>query len=193
MLRTSRNSRRTGFTLIEVLFASLFTLLVVGMMIPATIQVARMTKAVRTENNLFDAANLLTQRLDQAMTSASTITLPDANTVQIVGRIDTAPYTQTHFLRFKQRAHATTVEGDSLVLSRLNGTTGEEETLAQLRMVSREGTTAMFERKLNGAKPYVSVMVHVGDRTDPPSDDDDRFTGSGYQGFAYRATLTPVN
>ncbi len=214
-LAANPTRRRRGFTMTEVMVSVAILAIVIGIIIPSTISYARTLKSIRQQQTMQKQVNLFMQKMDVETTRSQAITLISPTLVRLSGTdsqfvVDAGEATGYLYVVNVVTVELEFVDGDNkpetiednrivmrtTVRSPANVVlSSREETVLPWVTPYKEGAAPAFVfRQVTGAtRPSVEMLARIGDPIDPATDQTNKITGPGFQGFLVRLIISPTN
>lgn len=188
-----------AFSLVEVIIAIFILVLLSLITVSGMIFHARTAQSNLTKQRMAEGARRFVEGAQIAILDSTNVRIgtgpAGANTVLTIEAPDP---TNASNVIFKQYAY---LDGD-----------GKPETIRDNRIVERsvdtpmatdgkvlveycspvDASTNIFSLNPDSPKALYEVRLRVGDRTDPPSAEDNGITGKGYQSFLITASLSKI-
>lgn len=193
MIHATFQSRRTGFTLIEVMMSLFITALITGIVVGSMIVHARSSRSIIAQQRLSENGRTLLQRIATDMADSEAITSGVA-VIARSGRVfnitnETAPQI-IQYAYMDLDDNPDTIE-DNVVIRREEDDPDSTTGTVILNMCSEDGVEPVFSietRTKNNS--LINVRLRVGDRTNPSTPEDDRFTGTGFQSILINTSIS---
>ncbi|MCC5877057.1 MAG: prepilin-type N-terminal cleavage/methylation domain-containing protein [Candidatus Sumerlaeia bacterium] len=189
MIRKMQKNRR-GVTLVEIMISvGIFTILTI-MVITAMILYARSLQALHAQSKLQNNLTMLLQKLNFEMDEVVRISLnQDGDRLRFV-------YPQGNLrkeLVYQDDDNNPATIGDNrlVLVEFLDGNQVRSTTL--ISGISPVGEDPVFNQISQPGRDVWELYFRAGDRDNPPSPENERVTGPGYQSHIARFALTPRN
>lgn len=191
-----RARRRGGFTLIEVIISVALLIMLSVLVVGAMIMHMRLAKANMAQQRMTETSRRLLDEIQTFALDANQISVDagpaGAGTVLTLRKVTPAGGTEIRQYAFiNPDANSATI-GDNIIVSRRvdtpNATTGD----TKIQYVSPVSGTPVFQLSTQSARTLVNINFRIGDRTNPSNNDDNRFTGPGYQSFLVSSNVSQL-
>lgn len=198
--------RRRGFSLVEITVSVFILLVVISLTIGATIYYARVAKGLITYQRMQQQLALYLQDMANEMIRSTEVEFIDSTRIRIkrprynASGEQVVGFVARDIVYVDLDNNPNTIDGPGAnrLIAIEDPTTpapNTEELLLSWVSPATAGRNPIpiFQEIQQGGRRYIQVTMRLGDRANPSTDEWDRYTGPGYQGFFVQSALISNN